>query len=313
LTLITVAANRDFIVQLSDRRLTSDGNVFTEDETKVIYIQTPTFQGVMGYTGLATIYRQPTNQVLMDLMMTALEDTELDIDAAMRRFSQLLTETWMERRVQRAGKANTRLSVILTGFRLSGQTEYSGPLQCFITNFQEWGVGDHALPWPEFTILFRSPRGDWPTTVQRIGAHQALSLDEAEKLRERLAEGIPPTAVRDSMLDLLPSQSAAYPTIGTRANVVIIRPHQEPEGSYHAFNEVRAIQMFDQVIATSPKEIVIISRMTVKQISEGEGFITEIPRRQPCSCMSGLPYRRCHGKRSSTAKGIIFPAKNDGG
>lgn len=301
-------------MQLSDRRLTTPtGGIFTEDETKVVYVRTPTLQLLMGYTGLATIGREPTNRILMELMGKALEESALETGATIERFVELLTETWKERRVQAAGAVNTRLSIVLTAFELLGDGKSAGPYQCFVTNFQDWTVSDELVPWPEFRSLYRNPQEEWSVSVQRIGAYDALPPSEIEKLRTLLKPGVPPEAVRDSMLSLLPAQSAAFPTVGTRANSVILRPHQEPEGSYHSFNEVRSIQHFDQVIATSPTEILMVSQATITQEARGPGFITEVPRRQPCSCGSGIQYRRCHGKKPSAASGIIFPASSPKG
>ncbi|MET4618722.1 hypothetical protein ABIE18_000145 [Arthrobacter sp. 2762] len=305
LTLITVAANPDFIVQLSDRRLTTaDGGIFTEDETKVIYIQTPSWQVVMGYTGLARFGRQPTNQVLMELMEAALLASNHQIDATFEKFRELITEKWKKREARQAG-VHARLSIVITGFTLDGDARYRGPFQWLITNFQDWGVADHAAPWPEFKNTFLSPVGEWPTVIQRVGAYQALPQTQVEELRGRLDKGVPASAVTDSMLNLLPGQSRAFPTVGTRANSVIIRPYMEPEGSYHSFEEVRAIHMFDSIQVDSAGEIMMMFQPTVEQVSPGTGFITDVPKRQPCPCGSGMQYRRCHGKVPSKAKAPV--------
>ncbi|MEV5052040.1 SEC-C domain-containing protein [Arthrobacter sp. LAR12-1-1.1] len=267
---------------------------------------------MMGYTGLAIIGKksQPTIQVLMDLMYEALEEAELDFGVAVERFRLLLTAAWNEPRIRHLGPATARLSIVLTGFQLFGEGKYKGPYQWLITNYQELGgKKDHELAWPEFQSYVRAPQDDWPMWIYRIGEHRALPTSEAETIRERLAEGIPPQAVKDSMLNLLPRQSATHPIIGTRANAVTLRPYGEPEGSYHSYDGgVHDIGSFDRVVVEAPGEMFMVSSLTVKRASPGAKFVTEVPMRQPCPCGSGLEYRRCHGKTPFKAPEITFRA-----
>jgi hypothetical protein len=309
MTLVTVAANPAFVVQFSDRRLSdSDGGVYTEEATKVVYLQAPTWRFVMGYTGLALVRGVATNRILIDLMFEAMKTSELDAEGCFKEFRRLLSIKWREWAVRSAGPTHSRLTVMLTGYLEPAAGGHSGPLQCLITNYQDWGTGDSATAREDFDIVFRShgDAAEWPTIVQRIGAWQALGVGEAEELRELLAPGVPPSAVVDSLLSRLPAHSAAFPTIGPRANAVVLKPFHPPEGSYHSPEEVRTIHFFDQIVAKSPDNIRASHGMQITQVTEGEAFITNNGQRQPCSCRSGKQYRRCHGKKDKKTIGIVF-------
>lgn len=187
-------------MQVSDRQLTTDtGAVLTEDETKVVYIETPDAQFIMGYTGLAMVGKQPTNQILMELLFESFSSSGVEIDDAIPAFVQALSKRWQEWSVRRHGSMYTRLSVVLTGFRLLDDRSY-GPFQILLTNFQDWGKSDSVHVWDEFKIQLLSPKDEWSTLLQRIGNYDALPLEMIEELRPLLAEGKPPEAARDKIL-----------------------------------------------------------------------------------------------------------------
>lgn len=308
MTLITVAANPAFIVQVSDRRLTTGtGAVFTEDATKVVYIQTPSAQFLMGYTGLAIIGKQPTNQVLMELLEEALKFSDLEFEKAVNKFCSLLTAKWSEWRIRHIGEAYTRLSIVLTGYIFT-EEGVAGPLQVLLSNFQEWGIGDSDKAWTEFKTYFLSPKDEWSTLLQRIGAYDAVQPEMLENVRPLLAEGKPPEAARDLLLSWLPKQSTSFPSVGARANAVILKPGEMPTGSYHSDVATSAIHGFDSLTMQDKERSVLTSGLTIEKVGEpGPAMISDVPRRQPCPCGSGRQYRRCHGIRKQS--GYSFPAK----
>lgn len=308
MTLITVAANPAFIVQVSDRRLTTGtGAVYTEDATKVVYIQTPSAQFLMGYTGLAIINNQPTNQVLMELLEKALKSVELDFEKGVHEFCSLLTARWSTWRMRKIDAAHTRLSIVLTGYVFT-ENGSVGPLQVLLSNFQEWGKGDSKEAWDEFKTYFLTPKDEWSTLLQRIGAYDAAPTDMLEEVRPLLAKGKPPEAARDLLLSWLPKQSTSFPSVGARANAVILKPGEMPTGSYHSDVATSAIHGFDSLIVQDEETSLLTSGLIIEKVGEpGPSMISEVSRRQPCPCGSGRQYRRCHGIRKQS--GYSFPAK----
>lgn len=298
MTLVTVAVNPDFIVQVSDRRLTGSAGPLTEDETKAIYIATPSAQFLMGYTGLASVGKMGTNFTLMDLLQSALSEADLDMELTTELLAAKLSERWQKWDIKRVGKTNARLSLILTGYEFEdlkdGQRSYAIK-QRMVSNFQDWGVGDYPEAQDNFWVYDHQFGG---VTLQRIGAYDALDMPTIEReLWPLLEPGKPPEAIRDKLLHMLLGQSQDFPTVGKRANAIILRPGYDPVSSYHSPEGTVSLYSHDSVVASSKDDILMFGKPEIRADSpEAPRFVNPVSKRALCPCGSGLQYRRCCGK-----------------
>lgn len=301
MTLVTVAACPDYIVQVSDRRLTSiDGTIFSDEEGKAIYLEMPTGQFLLGYTGLARINHQAMSARLQEILMDTTKAAGFTPLGTMERTTEALTDIFRRGWIRYVPAEQRRLTLVITGY--VAQVERPPTLvHGLITNFQDWGVDDSVQAWDafSFTAFSTKPDDSWPTLIERIGQYEALRQDLAEaKLRPLLEQRRPAHAVRDSVLHLLPTQSSERPTIGGQANAAILRPGQQVEWSYHSAVATWKSYSGDTVIAY-PDNIVSIRDMYIEKVG-ATGSPVHVPvvaRRRPCPCRSGLRYGQCHGKR----------------
>lgn len=220
MTLIVVAANPHFVVQLSDRRLTFLGGgernkrVASEEENKTILWDLGHSRFFVSYTGLARGGSTTTEELLCEALLESAVEGNYAPSESVHLLSDRLTKWGASRPLRALPATARRLTVVITGLsRLTGQPM---PLQALLTNFQVWGSHDEAESWREFSVVFRQPRAreDWPTLVQRFGAYQSVPFDDAESLRDLLRRGKPPRAVEGKMLEMLPKWAARAQGLG---------------------------------------------------------------------------------------------------
>jgi hypothetical protein len=300
MTLITVAACPDYVVQVSDRRLTlGDGSTYTDEEGKSLYLELPGARFLVGYTGLARIRDQPMSQRLMEIFMEvgpAAEFQPLDI---MERTTEALTELFQRGWPRLLHARDRRLTVMITGYVERDQGPHS-LVQGLVTNFQDWGAGDSALASDAFvfTPFSTKPESEWPTLLQRIGQYDAWPLELMEtKLRPLLEQRRPPQALRDLILSLLPEQSAVRPTIGAQANAAILRPGRQAAWTYHS-QTLSWVSYSGDTVIVAPDNTIAMHGLQIEQVgAKGRPMhVPAVARHRPCPCGSGLRYRQCHGK-----------------
>jgi hypothetical protein len=235
MTLILVAANPHFVVQVSDRRLTSGSKIVSDEAGKSIHWTLPEAQFLLGYTGLAHIGRKPMTHVLAELLLRVGSASFFDAGRAVPMISDELTRVFDDPWVRRLPVSSRRLSVMMTGF--IGQR---GPLQAYFTNFQVWGSHDEPEASEVFDGSFAQPKDGeaWPTLFQWLGAWDVIDPPSIEALRPLLTQARPPRAVRDKLLDLLPKWAAdSSGRVGLQANSVIMRSGtSQSEDRYHSIH-----------------------------------------------------------------------------
>ena len=213
MTLVMAAANRNFVVQVSDRRLTYQGTeglgqVATDAENKSILWDFGHSRFFVSFTGLAMVASHSTEEFLCEAMLEAATEGAYDPEASVLSLTDLLSKWARARRMRTVPLASRRLTVMITGLsRLSGEAV---PLQSLITNFQVWGSHDEGKARQQFDAQFWQPKpGEaWATLIQGIGVYHAVHLDEIERLRELLRRGKPPQAVAGKMIEMLPIWAA---------------------------------------------------------------------------------------------------------
>lgn len=308
MTLVTAAANPAFVVQVSDRRLTSAAGVSVEQETKAIHLRLPTSDMLIGYTGLARVGTKPMSFEISEALADAAIAAEFQPYETVQQFTTQMTERFRRSPIRRYRASDKRLTVMATGFVRfeEGHTV----VQALVTNFQNWGVGDDAEAWDTFQLTpFSAKAGEpWPTLIQRVGAWGALSGPVAEsQIRPLLAVGKPPHAVRDKMLALLPSQSALFSTVGVDANAAILLPSGETSWTHSVEHNAWSVSG-GTTVSAFPESTIIAADVTITASDDAGNIDTSgtpmlvprVPKQRPCPCGSGKRYRQCHGLNSGT-------------
>lgn len=69
MTLILSLANKDFVIQVSDRRLSSNGRIIDEDSNKSTYLVTDDSRMLFGFTGIAQYKSFVTRRWILDTLV----------------------------------------------------------------------------------------------------------------------------------------------------------------------------------------------------------------------------------------------------
>lgn len=306
MTLITVASNLEFVVQVADRRVTwSDGRVASDDETKTFHFLLPAADFLIGYTGIARIHDEPMQRVLMSELMKAAKEADYGwyetFGVFRDRLDRILADPW----VQRFPPSQRLLSVIATGFtyehhlHIPKEVRPYSPAQVLITNFES-PQSDGRLEaandlWIGTWIMGAKlgPAGWWPT-VNWFGAKQALQEDVARsELLPLIQGGKPATAVRDKIVSLVPAQVRKHKGISPNVNAAILWPNREVKWTYHGDENLWTQYRGGTLIAT-PGNTIAISHVTISNADPSPPVGPFLPNAS-CPCGSGRRYRQCHG------------------
>ncbi len=136
MTLILALSNRSYAIQISDRRLTSNGNLMDDESNKSGILICPNARLSYGYTGLAKFNNFSTinwlNQALSEC-----GKPDYSISGIMQRLKQNATDTFKnDINLKYALKTNKALSIMFTGFiNVSGYFEQASVI---ISNYHDF-------------------------------------------------------------------------------------------------------------------------------------------------------------------------------
>lgn len=303
MTFVLAAATMDYVVQISDRRLTAFDrrgrpSVYKEEENKAIFWNAPDARLAVSYTGIARVRGEPTERWLMSLMADAVENSGYEINAATERLRVLLGDA-----LGGLPAAHRRLTVMCTGFISQDGMRSVFPGNCLITNFQDYESNvDSPFAWDEFVPRYSSPRDDFDgpfSLIQFAGNWQAVDINEVELLRPLLEEQRPPPAVIGKAVELFDIWAARSKFIGRQLTSMVIRVSDldRPTWQYHTKSNSQVLYGGSTVMTRLGQGSLMVSDPQIK--AEGEGarpaVVPTVPRKAPCPCGSGKRYKHCHG------------------
>lgn len=305
MTLVAVAANPHFVVQVSDRRITAGPTVVSEESNKAIVWTLDGARFLVGYTGIAgTTAMIDTHFLLCKLIQDCAPRAECDPENTIKLFSDELGRVLRTRPRYRGLRMEAkRLTVMFTGL-LCDAAGGGVPVQALVTNFQVWGSHDELRARPSFDVLWLQPKLDeaWPTLVQRIGAWNAVPIEHDDATRELLEKGKPPHAVRDRMLAMLPEWATrAHGSVGLQASSVIITADLNAPARTMYHSAVNSITVFgvSQVFTTARECVSFVDpEITADGPNARPLAVPPVDPRRLCPCGSGKHYRDCHSQAS---------------
>ena len=292
MTLILSLANKDFVIQVSDRRLSSNGRIIDEDSNKSTYLVTDDSRMLFGFTGIAQYKSFVTRRWILD---TLVKSKESDLYKIFENFTKNATEYFNTNSIiEELSLQNRRLSIMFTGF-----VHHKLVANCIITNYQDFESGiDSEVSFGKFVMysfLFDGKNSDSFTFVQRIGNWQLMTKDDENTLRGAL-KNKPINYIIDKAVSIIRKISdKSGNTVGKEINVVRIgKNDHSPTSQYlttKAKNEYYLSDMSD-LRSNSPN-------LQISDIAISSNSIISIPkvgRNKPCPCGSAIKYKRCHGK-----------------
>ena len=298
MTLVLALANDDYVVQVSDRRLTSDGQLKDDESNKAGFLVCEDARMVFAFSGLARYGEFRTSRWILETLK-AVAAPDHSAREILERFASRSTEFFRASSPLSAVLPDhKRLSIMFTGFSIDSRV-----LNCIITNFQDPDAGiDLPTARDEFSLypkISKHSRESKLSFVQRIGAWQAMTPEDEQILRGFLLDGKPREAVLSKAVELvgqIADRPAAQGTIGKQINSVCLTVGSLwPISGYHTSRPTDSIYLVDQIDLRRDSSQLVIHDVRL-QVPATCVAVPKVGRNQPCPCQSGKKYKHCHGR-----------------
>lgn len=202
MTLVLSLQSPDFVVQLSDRRLTVGTRAITDESDKTAVVQTVDAMLVMGFSGLARtkLSRNELDDLAFRFVTMIQESGPPDYQwpSMQWRFAQALTEDFQRDRLISALDPRDRR----TSFHFAGyQGPKATPVATFVTNFQDRESGTEAAEaWDAFVPYTRESDTVW---IEPLGMSHRIGRQDVEPLAQLALSGRPPKAIVGKGVELM--------------------------------------------------------------------------------------------------------------
>jgi hypothetical protein len=307
MTLIVSLNGPDYVILLSDRRLSCDGKVIDDESNKTAAIDMEDARLACAFTGLARAGSFSTQDWILDALLESAPPDFLSVPTLQRFRTRISTEFAENRDLRNLPADLKRLAILFAGFHYATDGIY--PVSALLTNFSGFaGHGD--LPFEPDDFVLREVKIDQPTRVGFVGAWPAVQEDDIAALNEMLFAGKPAKAVLGKAIDLfhtIADRPSSHGTIGGQLNSITLRSNRSSaiETGYHVRNCSPISYMANYAELTSKNTMLAKGGMTYacdpSDPSKPIGTSIAVPKVHPnayCPCGSKKKYRKCHGKRS---------------
>ena len=302
MTLILTLGNSEQVIQISDRRLSSNGQLVDDESAKAVGLTCANARLAYGYTGLA---RYGTF-VTQDWLISALLDCgppNYDALSILERLRVRASDDFVQHPVLKViPRADKRLSVLFSGYLY----HHDPPLAVYalLTNYQDFESGrDSHEAWDQFSLRRWweiRPSDAELTIVQRVGNWHAMAQSDEIVLRELLTARKPARAIVGKGVNLMreiADRPSARGTIGKQLTSIIIpRDKEKAMGSgYHTNVNRYELYIPDRVtlISDEIKSFHTGAKLELKNKSRPFA-VPKVGRNHPCPCGSGKKYKYCH-------------------
>jgi hypothetical protein len=290
MTLIISAATNDFIVQVSDRRLSFGKDVKFEQANKSAVASTDGKRYVSSFTGLAQAPGHNTIKLLRDcaheFMSLAAKTRTLAtyVDLIKARFQDRFARSaWLNRN---APSNTCALYIFVSVFEAGDRASYG-----LVSNRPTLGLSDQAFGPREFRSVTASHPG-----VLIIGDYE--SVDAADQISlQKLASS---QTVADGLLGKIVEmmRKSATPenvSIGRNLNSIVAPrdPAVDIQFDYFADQPSNTLHLPNQTIQTADGPA---SFFDIQITDPSQSFIPRGHPNDPCPCGSGKKMRKCHGR-----------------
>lgn len=304
MTLVLTLGNRDQVVQISDRRLSTNGKPIDDESGKTGVLFCPNARLAFGYTGIARFKSFDT----FSWLLQALHDS-----APPSFIAQDIIETLKVRATQTfathpalvpAPRSVKALSVLFSGYIYG--TGYPKQGYALLSNYVNLRTGHrYSEPQDEFETRFFSETdaSDNPTMIERIGNWHGIADADMYELRQLISERKPREAIVGVAVDLLrkiADRPKSANCIGKQLTTICISPDiTEPvETAYHS-NVVRRPTYMPAHVFLFPDNHATVSNISVVPV-EPDTMPMSVPKvnkNAACPCGSRVRYKKCHGKK----------------
>lgn len=288
MTLVMVAMNQHFAIQVSDRRLTTTTAIVDDEYAKSIFLQTPSSRMMVAFTGIATTANRSFSahkwiqKTLADVSYACQSDHEL-----ISRFAAS-ADQFFQNSPALAGVSpeQKKLEVCFSGYRYINRK--SPGVFATVSNLQS----DSG----HFSADFHS--GDTKFQfLTMIGARHKVkdaTLFQVQKLLRRLEK-------HEAMVNLLggyvrgvAEAGGTLSTIGKSLDWIALYsdPLKVPISGYMSGDLKSETYMSDTLVVGSNGPIASVGNIVLQ--ASHPLAVPKVHRNAPCPCGSGKRYRDCH-------------------
>jgi len=304
MTIVLTMGNVDQIIQVSDRRLMSDGHLVEDEFSKGGVFVSSNARLAFGFTGLARYGDFNTHRWLLENLVK-LGPPDFEAKNILDRLTEKATEDFAKLpALSKVPIQHKRLSIMFSGYLYHHSPPMIGA--AVLTNFQDFNTGiDNNTAWDSFKCMFcneKKPRIENPTLVQRIGVWQAMNPADEAALRTLLIKRKPASVIVSQAVRIIRNMAdrpQAAGSIGKQLSSLVLPRDLDagPISGYHTMVAKRVIYLTPMAITTETMQVAM-GDPELKLADEADGSplaLPEVGRNQPCPCGSGKKYKRCHG------------------
>jgi hypothetical protein len=318
MTLILSLANRDHVIQLCDRRLTTNGRVCDEESEKSGAIVTDNARLLFGFTGLARALGVEMQHWILDaLFECAAPDSTANNTLApgtlLVRLRDKATKEFRELPPLRRLTARDKcMTVLFTGYVYS--RDPPALVRAVLSNFYDPASGHHnVFAADEFALYTEqeqmNPRPDNPVIVDCVGIRDAVGPPEVRVCVDLLLARKNPKEIVGKATQLM-RRMADKPVSGGAVGKQITwlrlpaALDQPVESGYDTNVPSDASYMPSMIVLTRSGRSVVYQAAFEKVGPDTTPlFVQRVPRNSPCPCGSGQRYKRCHGQKTRIKRG----------
>lgn len=301
MTLVMALINSDQCIQISDRRLSSNGKLISDEQNKAGIMHCDNARLIYGFSGLAYYKGHITqNWILDNLNESAVNDFQaIEI---LRKFGKNASKYFQTEKVlKKISIKDKALSILFSGYLY----HHNPPKQCYaiITNQKLSGVPceDYDLFKGYYFIEKNEPEKN-VTAIERIGWPLGMKEAHIGALRALLekkapAEGLVGKAVE--VMHEIADDPVSKGTIGKQLNVVVMhRDASKPVNSQYVSKKCSFVQYSHDLALLHKNGNTLLKDFKIESVDIDAPplVVPKVGRNVPCPCGSGKKYKRCHGK-----------------
>jgi len=306
MTLIIALGNSEQIIQVSDRRLTVNGQLQDDESNKAGVLITADARLTFGFTGLARAGSFATREWLNSILQQH-EGRDFSAYNILEGLKERATRDFRTSPARRYIPRNHRA----LGIMFSGFTYLHSPptaVYAILRNYSYFDSSAQPYVWEHFECTYWSERR--PSTddreislVQKLGFWPAMNEEDVGTLRPLLIQRKPARAILGKAIEVLHAiadRPEACGTIGKQLSSIILpRDVKIPVTSdYHSNALTHTVYMPDFVVITEQGRATFTNASVepVDPANTPPMAVPRVSRNSPCPCMSGKKYKRCHGR-----------------
>lgn len=321
MTLIIAAGNTEQFIQVSDRRLTSNGKLIEDESNKAIVLTCSNARLSVGFTGLAKAGSFETRKWLSKTLNEC-APPDYTAEQLIKRFTVKATSEFAQNpNLKFLSREQKRLSIMFTGYLY----HHEPPLGALaiVSNFQNIDNNETLnKSLDSFNCYFREerrPNDGKITLFFTIGTLPPVPKQDIEVLKNLVSNKKPAIGIVNKLVDTIQKLSEhpkAGNTIGKQLNSIIIPSDRTKavESNYHSEAVKMETFMPDQVMVVSEKLHMNVANIKIEPVDKATTPPMSGPKlkpKQPCWCGSGKRYKYCHGKRPDKNEAFGFEFKPD--